>query len=79
LNVAGGGAWNTSIVAEYMQYKGHTYAVLGLGSVLTQSTAAGDFPMLLAATFTMILTVIASNTFLWQRLHDAVQDKYRLE
>jgi NitT/TauT family transport system permease protein len=78
LNVAGGGAWNASIVAEYTQYKGQTYSVLGLGSAITQSTAVGDYPMLLAATFTMILTVIVVNTFFWQRVHRFVQEKYRL-
>jgi NitT/TauT family transport system permease protein len=79
LNIAGGGAWNASIVAEYTQYKGQTYSVIGLGSLISQSTAAGDFRMLMAATLTMIVTVIAVNYFVWQRLHRFVQEKYRLD
>jgi NitT/TauT family transport system permease protein len=79
LNIAGGGAWNASIVAEYTQYKGQTYSVIGLGSVIADATSSGNYALLLAATLTMIITVIAFNTFLWQRLHHAVQDKYRMD
>ena len=68
LNIAGGGAWNASIVAEYTQYKGETYSVIGLGAVINQATASGDYPMLLAATLTMIITVVALSYLLWQRL-----------
>jgi len=77
MNVAGGGAWNASIVAEYTQYNNHVYTVSGLGAIISQSTASGNFAMLLAATLTMIITVVGVNQFLWQRLHHISEEKYR--
>jgi NitT/TauT family transport system permease protein len=79
LNIAGGGAWNASIVAEITEYKGAIYKVHGLGSIITQSTATGDYNMLLAATLAMILTVIGLNYFVWNRLHHYAAEKYRLD
>jgi NitT/TauT family transport system permease protein len=79
LNIAYAGAWNASIVAEYTEYQEQIYMVPGLGSIISQSTAAGDYAMLLAATLAMIITVIGLNQFLWQRLHHMAAEKYRLD
>src|SRR6185369_13385076 len=37
LITAAGGAWNASIVSEYVQFRGHTYAALGLGSMISEA------------------------------------------
>ena len=37
---AGGGAWNASIVAEYVKFGGQTYSVTGIGAVIAEATAA---------------------------------------
>lgn len=79
LNIAGGGAWNASIVAEYTEYNNRVYFVPGLGSIIAQSTASADYDMLLAATLTMIVVVVVTNAVLWQRLHRFAQEKYRIE
>ncbi len=79
LITASGGAWNASIVAEYVEFGGHTHSVLGLGAVIAQSTAAGDYPLLLAATLTMILTVVLVNRFFWRRLYRRAEEQYRLQ
>ncbi|MBX3063734.1 MAG: ABC transporter permease subunit [Anaerolineae bacterium] len=79
LNIVGGGAWNASIVAEYTEFKNQVYSVPGLGSIIADSTAKGDYNMLLAATLTMIVTVITVNTLLWQRLHHWAEERFRLD
>ncbi|WP_376792392.1 ABC transporter permease, partial [Thermoflexus sp.] len=61
LITASGGAWNATIVAEYVEFAGQAHRTLGLGALIAQATGHGDYPMLLAATLTMILTVVAFN------------------
>ncbi len=76
---AGGGAWNASIVAEYVKFGGETIHTTGVGSVIAQATATGNYPLLLAATLGMILTVVIINRFGWRRLYRLAQERYRLE
>jgi len=76
---ASGGAWNASIVAEYVEFGGRTLRVTGLGDLIAASTAEGDFPMLLASTLTMILTVVLVNRLLWRRLYRIAASRYRME
>jgi NitT/TauT family transport system permease protein len=63
-----GGAWNASIVAEYLQQGGQTYRAFGLGSIISQATNAGDFHVLAAAVVAMALVVVAINRTFWKRL-----------
>ncbi len=76
---ASGGAWNASIVAEYQNFGGRALVIPGLGSLITQATADGDYPMLLAATLTMILAVVLINRLVWRRLYRLAEEKYRME
>jgi NitT/TauT family transport system permease protein len=76
---ASGGAWNASIVAEYQNFGGQTLSVTGIGSLIAQATASGDYPLLLAATLAMVLTVILVNRLLWRRLYRLAEEKYRME
>lgn len=76
---ASGGAWNASIVAEYVEFGGRTLRVTGLGDIIAHSTAQGDFPLLLASTLTMILTVVLINRLLWRRLYRIAASRYRME
>jgi NitT/TauT family transport system permease protein len=76
---AAGGAWNASIVAEYTQFGGQTFKTIGIGSAIAQSAAAGDYPLLLAATLTMLLTVGTINRLVWQRLYRLAEARYRME
>jgi NitT/TauT family transport system permease protein len=77
--VASGGAWNASIVAEYVHFGGEIQYTTGIGSIIAQATAAGDYPLLLAATLSMVLTVIAINRLIWRRLYQRGETLYRLE
>jgi NitT/TauT family transport system permease protein len=76
---AGGGAWNASVVAEYAQFGGHTYQTIGVGALIAEATGAGDFPLLLAATLSLILAVVAINRLFWQRLYHLAEERYRLD
>jgi NitT/TauT family transport system permease protein len=79
LITASGGAWNASIVAEYTQFGGQTHSVVGLGSLIAQATAQGNYPLLLAATLLMIITVVLVNRLFWRRLYRRAEEQYRLE
>ena len=76
---ASGGAWNASIVAEYQSFGGQTLSVTGIGALIAQTTASGNYPLLLAATLAMVLTVILVNRLLWRRLYILAEEKYRME
>ncbi|NPV68442.1 MAG: ABC transporter permease subunit [Anaerolineae bacterium] len=76
---ASGGAWNASIVAEYFHFGGENHQVTGIGALIAAATASGDFPLLLAATLTMILTVALINRLLWRRLYRRAEEQFRME
>lgn len=76
---ASGGAWNASIVAEYVQFGGQTLFTTGIGALIAQATASGDYPLLLAATLSMVLTVVLINRLFWRPLYRIAEDKYRME
>ncbi len=76
---ASGGAWNASIVAEYVQFNGRTLSVTGIGAVIANATAAGDYSFLLAATLGMILAVVAINRLLWRRLYLLAEERFCME
>ncbi|GAB4575794.1 MAG: ABC transporter permease subunit [Anaerolineae bacterium] len=76
---ASGGAWNASIVAEYFQLGGKTHQVTGVGALIAAATAAGDFHLLLAATLSMILTVVLINRLFWRWLYRRAEEQYRME
>lgn len=76
---ASGGAWNASIVAEYMEFGGQTLRTVGIGSLIARATATGDYPLLLAATMSMVLTVVLINRLFWRRLYRIAEERYRME
>ncbi len=76
---ASGGAWNASIVAEYVEFGGRALQTAGIGAFIAQATATGDYPLLLAATLTMILVVVFINRLVWRRLYHAAEERYRME
>jgi NitT/TauT family transport system permease protein len=76
---ASGGAWNASIVAEYVHFGGRTLFATGIGSLISQATASGDYPLLLASTLSMIVAVVLVNRLFWRRLYRTAEEKYRME
>ena len=79
LITAAGGAWNASIVAEYTQFGGSVRSVTGIGSTISIATAKGDYPLLLAATLSMVFLVVAINRVVWRPLYRLAEERYRLE
>jgi NitT/TauT family transport system permease protein len=73
-----GGAWNASIVSEYVNFQGKTLTAPGLGETISQATARGNFPLLLAATGVMSFLVVLTNRVVWRRLYRLAQEKYQL-
>jgi NitT/TauT family transport system permease protein len=66
-------------VAEHAEFAGQTLNTVGIGALIAQATATGDYPLLLAATLSMILTVVLINRLLWRRLYVVAKEKYRME
>ncbi len=79
LITASGGAWNASIVAEYVVVAGTTYAVTGVGALIAESSVAGNYPLLLASTLTLIVTVAAINWLVWRPLYRYAAEAFRME
>ena len=77
---ASGGAWNASIVSEYVQFNNKTHSTFGLGASIAESAAAGasHFPELLAATLLMAIFVVIINRLLWKRLYALAERRYTL-
>ncbi|MEH2057695.1 MAG: ABC transporter permease subunit [Nostoc sp.] len=73
-----GGAWNASIVSEYVTFQGQVRTAEGLGATISHATATGNFSLLLAATTVMSLLVVITNRLVWRPLYKLAQDKYQL-
>jgi NitT/TauT family transport system permease protein len=71
-----GGAWNASIVAEYMKYRGQTLTTTGLGAAISQATERGDFHVLAAAVGLMAATVVGFNRLVWRPLSLRAQTRF---
>jgi NitT/TauT family transport system permease protein len=74
-----GGAWNASIVAEYMKYRRQTLSTTGLGAAISQATERGDFHVLAAAVGIMAVTVVGFNRLVWRPLSHRAQTRFTLE
>ena len=73
-----GGAWNASIVAEYMKYRGQTLATTGLGAAISEATERGDFHVLAAAVGIMAVAVVGFNRLVWRPLSHRAQTRYAM-
>ncbi len=73
-----GGAWNASIVSEYVSFQGRVMSTPGLGSTISNATANGNFPLLLAATIIMSTLVVLTNRLVWRPLYKLAQEKYQM-
>ena len=73
-----GGAWNASIVAEYVTVKHQTVATTGLGALISRA-AGGDLPLLAASVLVMAVIVVGINRFAWRRLYRLAETRFSLE
>lgn len=79
LITAYGGAWNSTIVCEYVSFGGEIISTKGLGAIISQSSAEGKFGILLLSTLTMSFMVVAINRLVWKRLFMIAKTKFVLD
>ena len=75
---AAGGAWNTSIVAEYATYNGQVWTTPGIGSSISLAAQNNDFPLLAASVFVMVVVVVILNYQVWLRLYHYSEKRFAL-
>ncbi|WP_419421125.1 ABC transporter permease [Legionella sp. D16C41] len=73
---AAGGAWNASIVAEWVSWGNTTLKATGLGEYIQASTLAGDFPRIALGTGIMCLYVLGFNHLLWRPLYRLAHERF---
>lgn len=73
-----GGAWNASIVAEYMKFDGNTLTTTGLGATISLATEHGQFHMLAAAVGLMAAAVIGFNRAIWHPLSEIARNRFAM-
>ncbi|PYO61275.1 MAG: ABC transporter permease [Gemmatimonadetes bacterium] len=75
---AAGGAWNGSIVAEYIEAGGTLQTTTGLGSLISVATARANYPLLAGGITLMSLIVVGWNRFVWRQMMRLAQSRYTL-
>jgi NitT/TauT family transport system permease protein len=76
---AAGGAWNASIVAEYVLYKDKIIYTRGVGTLINLAIEHNNFHLLLGGTLAMIAVVVVINITVWKRLYKSVNQLHQLE
>ncbi|KAF1010888.1 MAG: Bicarbonate transport system permease protein CmpB [Pseudomonas fluorescens] len=75
---ASGGAWNASIVSEFVSWGQDKVVAHGLGAYIAQTTAAGDFPKIALGVVVMSSFVVAFNRLVWRPMYAMAENKLRL-
>ncbi|RIJ09512.1 MULTISPECIES: ABC transporter permease [unclassified Pseudomonas] len=75
---ASGGAWNASIVSEFVSWGQDKVVAHGLGAYIAQTTAAGDFPKITLGVVVMAFFVVAFNRLVWRPMYAMAENKLRL-
>ncbi|MGA7159810.1 MAG: ABC transporter permease subunit [Bacteroidota bacterium] len=75
---ATGGAWNASIVAEYVHFGDKILIATGLGSMITNATDSGNFGVLAASVLVMAATVVLINKLFWKKLYHIAETQFSL-
>lgn len=75
---AAGGAWNGSIVAEYIEAGGTLRTTRGLGSLISDATAHANFPLLAGGIALMSLIVVGWNRVVWHSMMEWARSRFGL-
>jgi NitT/TauT family transport system permease protein len=73
---AAGGAWNASIVSEYVAWRGQTLTTFGLGARIGVAAEAADFPALAASVVVMSAVVVLFNRLVWRPLNTFAERRF---
>jgi len=75
---ASGGAWNASIVSEFVAWGQDKVVAHGLGAYIAQTTADGDFPKITLGVVVMSLFVVLFNRVVWRPMYAMAENKLRM-
>jgi NitT/TauT family transport system permease protein len=77
---AAGGAWNLSIVSEYVTVsEGHIeQAAHGLGAMISDAFDKEAIPLLAASTLVLATMVVSINRSVWRALYRVAETRYTL-
>ncbi len=75
---AAGGAWNASIVAEFVTFRGQVLTTPGLGAQISAASNRLDFPLLAASTLVMSAVVVLFNRTVWRRCYALAERRFSL-
>ncbi|HUJ16035.1 MAG TPA: ABC transporter permease subunit [Thermoanaerobaculia bacterium] len=75
---AAGGAWNASIVAEYVTFKGQVLATSGLGAQISFAAERANFPALAASVILMATIVVLFNRTVWRKMYAVAEERFSL-
>ena len=79
LITATGGAWNASIVSEYVTFGNQTFQTVGLGALIADAANGANYARLAAGTIAMAALVLTINRVLWRRLYVTAEQRYHLD
>jgi NitT/TauT family transport system permease protein len=75
---ASGGAWNASIVSEYVKWGDTVLTAHGVGSYIARMTEAGDYPRIVLGIVMLSLFVTIFNRAVWRPLYRLSERKLRM-
>jgi NitT/TauT family transport system permease protein len=75
---ASGGAWNASIVAEYVTFKKQILTTPGIGSSISLAAQNNNYPLLAASVLVMVVVVVIINYQVWLRLYHYSEKRFAL-
>jgi NitT/TauT family transport system permease protein len=73
-----GGAWNASIVSEYLVFRGQPLVAHGLGAEISIAASEKHLPQLAAAIIVMSAVVVLFNRTLWRKLYNLAETRFSL-
>jgi NitT/TauT family transport system permease protein len=75
---ASGGAWNASIVSEYVKWGDTTLTAHGVGAYIAKTTEAGDYPRIVLGIVMLSMFVTMFNRAVWRPLYRLSERKLRM-
>ncbi|HNX30837.1 MAG TPA: ABC transporter permease subunit [Holophaga sp.] len=75
---AAGGAWNASIICEFVKARGTNLTTTGLGAIVTRSADQNNIPLLAAAALLMAGLVVLFNRLVWDPLLRLAENRYNI-
>jgi NitT/TauT family transport system permease protein len=80
---AAGGAWNTSIVSEYLTFdypllEGKVRPARGLGAQISEAFESNEFALLAASVLVMSTLVVVFNRTVWRWCYRLAEERYSL-